>query len=148
LKIRRQRQGEGERRAQIHLAFGKNFSVVYFHQFFGDGQTHTRPGCRPCVGRVHLPEHFENIFEVGFRYSTSGVFDAKTGGVIFAEGLNGHTAFIGELDGVAEQIEKYLFQADGIAIDFRVLDPCLDRQPLVVRYDLNTGDGFLDYFFL
>ena len=115
-----QGQAEVEMAAFPHLAFDLDAPTHELHQATGDGQT--QPGATVMTGRrgVGLAEGVEDVGEVLGGNTDAAVAHPKAQGHrAWRAGGDGdvhhHLAALGELDGIARQIEQYLAQAQGIA---------------------------------
>src|SRR5262245_54014685 len=84
---------------------------MHLHDLFGDGESQTRTALRLGERTVHLMEVLKDSPLVLLRYSRSRVRYADRKVAVDCFGRNSHLPFVGELNGVADQIEQYLGEA-------------------------------------
>ncbi len=102
-------------------AFDPQASAVHFDQFAADGQAQACAARFAGGGGIHLREFLEDRFELICRDAHAGIFHADQDVVFFACHTDGDLAFFCEFDGVVDQVDHHLAQADFISIDLRIL---------------------------
>ena len=138
--------GQGEPRGEVkgappaHAAFDPDPPAHALHQPGGDGQAQSRAAVLAPGGIVGLLEHLEDHAQLVLGDADSGVGDGEVEhGFVFRLRLGGHVedhfALLGELEGVADEVDDDLAQAAGIAgqaLRYVGVDMTGQLQPLFV----------------
>ena len=116
-------RGEMKRAALARLAFEPDFPAQQFHQARGDGEAEARTAVLARGGTIRLGESLKNQRLFFFRDADSGICNAKVkqdGGKSFVLDVyvHGDAAAVGEFDGVANEVQQDLTQAQRIADQF------------------------------
>ena len=106
-----QRQLEPKARAHAGLAVNSDLTTQQFHQMPADGQAQTVTAIDTGGVIAGLLEAFENFVQAFGPNADAGVAHRKHQLIGLALYLERDLALVGELDGVAQQINQYLHQA-------------------------------------
>src|SRR6516225_745511 len=83
-------------------------AAVHLHDLFGDGEPEARAAFGLGVGAVHLVELLEDPILLVEWYSRSGVCYGDGEMAVPRARSDAHFAGVGELDGVAHEVEQHL----------------------------------------
>ena len=114
---RRQRQGEAEDRAAPGLALDGDRAAHALDDALGDGEAEARAAEPPRRRRIGLLELAKDDRHLLGGDPDAGVRDLELDALADLPDAQQHTACLGELHGIAGEIEKNLLQAAAIAED-------------------------------
>src|SRR4051812_8674742 len=110
------RQGEAEPRTDVELALHPDPAAVPLDDGLGDRQPEAGAAELAAVGVLHLVEAFEDRRELVLRDAASLVLDHDQDLVLTGYGADADgAAGLGELQGVAEQVDQCLHDPVGVA---------------------------------
>ena len=150
-----QRDGDGERRTDALFAVHRDVAVHHLHDVLRDG--HAQPGTAVFIGLVLvlLGEGVKDFRKVGFVHADTRIFyDKAHGGVPLETGLRLHEERHGpaggrELDGVAQDVDKNLFELHVVA-DVVVVhmagNLAVIAQSLALALSVNHGVNLFQHF--
>ena len=114
-----QADGEVERASLAHFAFDPDAPAHHLHEALADGKPEARASETPRHGSIGLGEGLEETLQAGRRDADAGVSHGKlqAGFAVLRQGAKTDLNFaaLGELDGVAGQIEQDLLQSHPVA---------------------------------
>ncbi len=121
-------QGDGEGAARTGRAAHRQPTCHALDEGAGDGQAEAGAAVAPGGPRVDLAKGFEDVVELVLLDADTGVGDLEQHArtvVGIKSGGDGHFAPLGELDGIADQVDQHLLELVGVCLQSGqvVLDP-------------------------
>ncbi len=94
---------------------------MHFDQTAADGQAQAGAAHFAGGGGIHLRELLEDSLQMIVRNADTRIFDADKHMVVFTRGADGDFATLGKFDGVVDQVDHHLADADLIGVDLHFM---------------------------
>ena len=122
------RQRQGETTADPGAARRLQAAAHQLAQLAGNGHPQAGTAEAPTHGGVGLGEWIEDARQPVSGNADTGIFHADQQQSVLLDQLQLDPALLGELDGVAEQVEQYLPQAEGVGLQAGLRCPIIQQQ--------------------
>ena len=139
------REPDGEGGADARRAGDGDFALHHLRKLLRDGEAEAGAAILAGGGRVGLAEGLEEPAELLRGHADAGVDDRKLDGVIEHTGhagdADGDGAVLGELAGVAHQVEEHLPELGGVGVHRADAGRAFDLERVALLADERSGGG-------